>query len=146
MDVNQFIEKCAIWYGDGANGNCPTAEQWERVLTRAPDKSITLVNFFKIRPMAIYESGEQGVTGEQAFSRYSSVSLPAVEQAGGKFLVVGPHQGSFVGSDEDWDVIAVGLYPNVDALIALHANEAYRECYHHRTAACEHQKVFVCAE
>ncbi|MEM1253355.1 MAG: DUF1330 domain-containing protein [Cyanobacteria bacterium P01_H01_bin.21] len=146
MDVNKFAAKFSAWYGDGKDGNCPTAEQWKRVLTQPVDKSITLVNFFKIRPTAIYDSNEQGVTGEEAFSRYSSVSLPAVEQAGGRFLFVGSYQGAFVGTDEDWDVIAVGVYPNLDALIALHTNEAYRECYHHRTAACERQKVFICAE
>lgn len=146
MDVNKFTSKFADWYGDGANGSCPTAKQWERILTRPSDQSITLVNFFKLRPIAIYRSGEQGVTGEEAFSRYASVSLPAMEQAGGKFLFVGSHQGAFVGADEDWDVIAVGSYPNIDALIALHTNEAYQGCYYHRTAACERQKVFVGAE
>ena len=145
MDVNEFTSKFADWYGNGANGNCPTAVQWERVLTRPLDKPITLVNFFKIRPIAIYASGEQGVTGKEAFSHYASVSMPAMEQAGGKFLVVGSYQGSFVGTDEDWDLIAVGAYTNLEALIALHTDKAYRGCYRHRTAACERQKVFVCA-
>ena len=44
-------------------------------------------------------------------------------EAGGEFLFVGPYQGGFLGSEEDWDLVAIGRYPNMQSLIALYADE-----------------------
>lgn len=145
MHVNKLLEDFAANYDDGADGSCPTANQWKRILERPADEPITLINFFKLRPTADYQNGEPDVSGEDAFSRYASVSMPTMERVGGKFLFVGNHQGAFLGEDEDWDIVAIGSYPNLDALVGLYADKGYQHAFHHRTAACERQKVFVCA-
>ncbi len=147
MNVNKVVEEFGIWYGDGMDGSCAQADQWARILQRAPSQSIVLVNFFKLRETAIYDSDHAdsvSVSGQKAFERYSTVSIPAMERAGGTFLLVAPFQGSFVGKEEDWDMLVVGSYPNLEAFLNLHRDEKYRSAYHHRSAACERQKVLVC--
>jgi uncharacterized protein (DUF1330 family) len=67
-----------------------------------------------------------------------------MERVGGAFLLVAPFQASFVGQDEDWDLVAVGRYPNLQAFLDLHRDEGYRAAYRHRTAGCERQKVLIC--
>lgn len=146
MNVNKLTSDFLGWYGDGRDGGCPTAEQWSRLFSRPSDKPVTLINLFKVRDVAQYSDGEAGVSGNDAFSRYSSVSIPTMERVGGKFLFVGPYQGAFLGEEEDWDLVAIGSYPNMESLIALYSDERYRSVCHHRTAACKRQKVFVCGE
>jgi len=146
MDVNQQITQFMEWYGSGSDGNCPTKAQWTRILTRSPEQPLTLINFFEFRDKAAYEDKTVAVSGEQAFSDYAAVSLPAMQRAGGSFLFVGPYQGMFLGEDEDWDLVAIGAYPDVKSFMALYSDELYRQAFHHRTAACKRQKVLICGE
>ena len=137
------------WFGDGADGSAPTRAQWERLLARPEESPVTLVNLFKMRETAHYAEGEpesqaeSPASGQAAFARYSAVSVPALDRVGGRFLSVAPYQGSFLGEEEDWDLVAIGEYPTLRALVDLYSDEAYREAYRHRRAACERQRVFV---
>ncbi len=144
MNVNQLISNFSDWYGSGDDGSSPTPEQWGRVLARPDDQPITMVNLFKLRPQAVYSEGGPDISGADAFNRYSSVSIPAMQRNRGTFLFVGPFQGGFVGTDEDWDLVAVGQYPDMKAFVDMQTDADYRACYHHRTAACVSQRVFFC--
>jgi len=143
MNVNQQVAQFTDWYGSGTDGSCPTAHQWSQILGRPEDRPVTLINFFKLREKADYPEGSGNASGQDAFESYAAVSIPAMQRAGGRFLHVGPFQGMFLGENEDWDVVAIGAYPNLGALTALYSDESYRNAFHHRTAACERQKVLV---
>lgn len=86
---------------------------------------------------------DTNVSGEEAFNRYASVSVPTLERVGGHFLHVGPFAGQFIGEDEDWDIIAIGSYPGRQALVDLYSDEGYRSVFVHRIAACARQKVLM---
>jgi len=144
MNVNQLTTDLVTWYGDGKTGQSPTPEQWRRVLERDPDQSVTLVNLFKFKAVADYGDGYVGEPGNSAFSKYASVSMPTMARVGGSFLYVGPHQGGFIGATADWDLVAIGSYPNLQALVDLYSDEGYRQAFRHRVAACEEQAVFIC--
>lgn len=124
----------------------PTANQWTRLLSVPVDRAITLVNLFAFRDTADYgNSPEPSVTGQDAFGKYAAVSGPALDRVGGRFVHFGGYQGTLVGDDEAWDLVVVGEYPNLDALLALHEDTAYRDAYRHRVAACLRQRVLVSA-
>jgi uncharacterized protein (DUF1330 family) len=142
FDAAQFTD----WYGPGTDGNSPTESQWARILDRQAEKPVTLINFFKLREKADYPDVSISATGQEAFANYASVSVPAMERAGGRFLFVGPFQGNFLGENEDWDIVAIGAYPDLRSLATLYSDEAYRQAFPHRTAACERQKVLVCGD
>jgi uncharacterized protein (DUF1330 family) len=146
MNVNQTSSHFTEWYGAGLDGNSPTQNQWANILGRQADKPVTLINFFKLRKEAQYADGASVVSGEEAFGKYAATSVPTMERVGGKFLFVGPYKGMFLGNDEDWDLVAIGSYPDLNTLVALYSDEGYREAFHHRTAACERQKVIVCGD
>ena len=147
-NIDASIGRLIAWYGDGADGSSPTADQWRHVLERPANSPLTLVNFFKLRERAVYAQDfpnvETACSGRAAFDRYAAVSMPTLEKVGGRFLLVAPFEGMVVGDYEDWDLVAVGAYPNGDALLALFEDADYRACFAHRTAACERQKVFLC--
>jgi len=98
---------------------------------------ITLVNFFKLRTQA-----GQG-TGMQEMMSYAAVSGPTLEKVGGRFVLTGPFEGTFMGEDEDWDLVAIASYPNREALIALHEDAAYRQAWAHRVAGVARQRVMM---
>ena len=135
-------------YGDGAGGAAPTAAQWRHVVERPADGPITLINFFKMRDRADYPEGsgapEAPGSGEEAFARYAEVSVPSLDKVGGKFLLLAPFEASFLGEEEDWDLVAIGSYPNTESLLALYEDPDYRAVFFHRAAACARQKVLIC--
>ncbi len=133
------------FYGEGTDGTSPRPVQWARVLKRDPDRPLTLVNFFKFRTIADYGRPDETVTGKEAFERYAEISIPTMKRVGGSFLLVAPFETTFIGPEETWDLIAVGSYPNQKAFLDLYQDAGYREAFRHRTAACEHQKVFLAA-
>ena len=147
--VEKQIDRLVSWYGDGGNDSSPTRSQWRHIVERPADNAVTLLNFFKLRDQATYAEEIAGVeysgTGQDAFDRYAAVSIPTLEKVGGKFLLVSPFEEMFVGEAEDWDLIAIGAYPNSKALLAMFEDASYRAVFPHRTAACERQKVVVCS-
>jgi len=130
----------AGWYGASAG---PTAAQWRRVLSGAEGTPITLINFFKLRPMAADPDG--AISGMEAMLRYAAVSGPTLAKVGGRFLLTGAFETTLIGEDEDWDLVAIGAYPNRAALLALFDDDAYRAAWAHRVAAIARQRVVIAA-
>ena len=147
QDFEQRADQFVAWYGDGSDGASPTKSQWGYITSRPSDEPVTLINFFKLRDKALYAehvySNDEDRTGQDAFDLYAAVSIPTLEKVGGKFLLVAPFEASFLGVNEDWDLVAIGSYPNNGALLDLFEDTDYRAVFHHRTAACERQKVFI---
>ena len=144
MNVNETLNSLINAYGDGSDGKAPTPAQWRSVLEREPDRSFSLVNFFKFNEMADYGSeDEPDASGSDAFQRYAEVSVPTMQNAGGEFLAVAPFAGSFLGQDQDWDLIAIGKYPNLEAFLSLYMDPGYIQAFKHRRAAVADQHVVV---
>lgn len=141
--INAILKK----WGSGTTG-LPSKDVWNALARCANDQPITLVNFFKMREYASYPTGsakrDDHLSGDEAFQRYAAVSMPSLEQVGGKFLMVAPFGHTFIGDTEDWDVVAIGSYPNPAALLSLFEIDAYHEAYVHRIAACSNQHVSLC--
>ncbi len=133
-DVETQAASLVAHYGEQHG---PTASQWQRMLSGPAGTPITLVNFFKLRP--------GGGEALQAMMRYASVSGPTLERVGGRFLLSGPFEATFMGEDEDWDIVAIASYPDRAALVALHEDEAYRSAWSDRVAAVERQRVVIAA-
>lgn len=132
----------ASWYGETTG---PTAAQWRRVLSGPAGSSITLINFFKLRPVARYAGIDDAPSGMEAMMRYAAVSGPTLAKVGGRFLLTGPFEATFIGEDEKWDLIAIAAYPDRAALLALFDDDAYRAAWAHRVAAVERQRVVIAA-
>ncbi len=143
--MNTAQNQLVSWYGNGQDGSVPTPEQWARILERDEEKGITLINFFKFRESAHYDGRTTDISGSAAFDQYAAVSIPTMERVGGRFLLVAPFEASLIGADEDWDLIAIGAYPNQKAFLDLYSDQDYRSAFKHRSAACLRQKVLIAA-
>ncbi len=144
MNVNEKLASLIDHYGDGSDGTAPLPAQWRCVLERDADTPFALVNFFKFRTQADYGvKVDAEISGAEAFQKYADVSVPSMAEAGGEFLAVAPFSGSFLGEDQDWDLIAIGKYPNLGAFLKLYENPDYIRAFRHRMAAVEQQSVVV---
>ncbi len=138
-------------YGIEGNGVAPTAAEWTAVLKQPEDQAITLINFFKFASQARYTNDNSEtlpMTGQEAFQKYAEVSMPGLAKAGGKFLVTAPYGGTLVAdpqTEEDWDLVVVGFYPNRTSFLALYADADYVNAFEHRKAALAKQKVLFCS-
>lgn len=131
-----------------ASPGLPSQDTWNAIARLPVDQPVTLINFFKMRAKAEYSSSHAdahiGASGQDAFNLYAKVSLPSVEAVGGRFLLVAPFWQTFIGKAEDWDLVAIGTYPDPDALLSLFELDDYRAAYLHRVAACSDQRVSLC--
>lgn len=130
-DVDRRVAELSGWYGSGSG---PDPAQWRRVVAGPAGSPLTLINLFKLRP-----------DGMEAMMRYAAVSGPALERVGGRFLLTGPFEATLIGEDEDWDIVAIGTYPDRAALLALFDDQAYRAAWADRTAAVARQRVIIAA-
>ena len=126
----------------------PSLDVWRQLGDIAPTQAVTLVNFFKFRERAAYPSlpdpQSAEISGREAFDRYAAVSMPCLHKAGGRFLLVAPFGATFIGESEEWDLVAVGAYPQPSAILALFEDPDYQQAYVHRVAACARQSVSLC--
>ena len=88
-------------------------------------------------------SGETLASGNEAFQKYADVSVPAMQDAGGSFLTVSAFAGTMLGAEQDWDLVAIGRYPNLQAFLGLYQNPEYIRAFDYRIAAVASQFVIV---
>lgn len=140
-DLSGRVERLRQQY---ASIGGPAAAQWDHVLSVPEGQPVSLVNLFAFHEVAEYDDpAVSPTTGRAAFDAYAAVSAPALERVGGRFVHFGTHRGNLVGDDEAWDLVVVGEYPDVEAVLALHEDPAYQAAYVHRVAACARQRVLV---
>lgn len=144
MTHRQLADRVGLLRSSYGEIGGPTPGQWDRLLSVPADRPVSLVNLFAFRDTADYgDPREEPRSGREAFDLYAAVSAPALAGVGGRFVHFGSHLGNLVGADETWDLVVVGEYPDVESLVALHEDPAYRDAYRHRVAACSEQRVLI---
>lgn len=100
-------------------------------------KPIIMVNLLKFREVADYGDGRNsGVSGQQAYARYSKAAIPLVWEVGGQVLWFGKVRSTFIAPEgESWDEAALVLYPNRAAFLRMVTSPVYQQAMPHRTAA-----------
>lgn len=122
----------------------PTHEQMQQFGRTAPDDApIVMLNLLKFRASANYgANGPQGLTGKQAYSRYSKAVMPLLFEVGGQPLWMGNARASVIAPEgESWDEVLLVYYPSRAAFMKMVGSDAYQAIMHHRTAALEDSRL-----
>lgn len=139
--MEYHVETLSAMYGEGKN--YPTVNQWKTLIEGDMNQPLTVVNFFKLRPMVELGTIDKPMSGEQSFMKYAETSVPKVSEVGGHFVLRGVVEGDFIGENpEAWDIIAIGQYPRRENFLELLLDEKYKEAFKYRQAAVENQQVF----
>jgi uncharacterized protein (DUF1330 family) len=125
------------------NAQLPTRDQQQGAVLRDDGQPIYMVNLLKFREKAVYADGRvTTLSGREAFEIYGQAMTRMVLEAGGKFVFSGRVRGLLVGSaDENWDQVAIMMYPSFKAMAGITSSPAYAEIHVHRDAGLEGQML-----
>ena len=123
-------------------GDAAAPARWRLLFDPDASGPVALVNRFTLREQAAYPDG-RAATGFEAFMAYAASSVPAVDRAGGRFLVSSPVLTSMFGAPDGTQIVAVGWFPDRGALLAMLRDPEYQAAFAHRRAAVVAESVVV---
>jgi uncharacterized protein (DUF1330 family) len=108
-----------------------------------------MLNLVRYRERATYPNDHDcaalGLTGAEAYARYSTESGPIFRRVGGSVIWSGAPQLVVIGpADEAWDTAFVALYSSAHAFIEMVTDPAYRLAVIHRQAAVATSRLIRC--
>lgn len=116
----------------------PTLEEIDEFARTTPDSAaIVMLNLLRYRDVADYgPTGPKGLTGREAYSRYTKAVLPLAFEVGAHPLWMGRVRAHVIApADELWDEVALMYYPSRSAFVHMVRSDAYQAILKHRTAA-----------
>jgi len=118
------------------NAVVPTPEQIKELAEEGHDRPIYMVNLLKFKEKAEYEDGRATeLTGQEAYGLYGAAVVAHLAKVGGKPVIGGQVTGLRLGEVEElWDVVAIAMYPNRKAMLAMVTDPEYLKSAVHRTA------------
>jgi uncharacterized protein (DUF1330 family) len=142
-DSEALAAELTAFYGDGHG--TPTHAQWRDLVAAEAGGAICVVNFVKLRPQALYpaDAAEAEASGLQAFMRYGAASTPRIQAMGGTMTFGGRQERTFIGDDEDWDIIVTATYPDRRSFVRLFLDPDYRDAFRHRRAAVDRYRAAI---
>lgn len=129
----------------------PTREQFDAFKALPRDTPIMMINLVRYRDHAAYPDGHpyaaEGLTGAEAYRRYSQESAPIFARVGGTILWTGKPETVLTGpSDERWDAAFIARYPNAAAFLEMVTDPDYRAAVINRQAAVLDSRLIRCGE
>jgi uncharacterized protein (DUF1330 family) len=124
-----------------ANAVLPTQAQAAEIFASPEDGPFVMVNLLKFKAKADYGDGkDSGLSGREAYERYSSKMSKLVEKAGGRVLYAGRVVRMMIGTcDPMWDVVGLVEYPSRKAFLSITQTPEFHEIERHRFAGLEGQ-------
>lgn len=121
----------------------PTAEQLEQ-LAGSPDRNpIVMLNLLRFKEQA--DGIDEGVTGAEAYARYSAATQPFLKDVGGRLLMAVQPQQTVIGPEErEWDLVLLVEYPSRAKFLEMATNEEYLKVHAHREAALADSRLIAC--
>ena len=122
----------------------PNPEQLQALAESTDERPIVMVNLLRFKPMA--DGIDEGVTGAEAYGRYSAATEPYLRGVGGRLLSALQPKHSVIGPpDEQWDLILLVEYPSRQKFLEMASNPEYQKIHAHRDAALADSRLIACA-
>ena len=107
---------------------------------RFGEDPVVMVNLIRFRE----EAGEpcEGMTGAEAYGRYSEGTIPFLEGAGARVISALACEEHLIGpADREWDMVIVVEYPSPTAFLTMVQDPGYLEVHRFRAAALEDSRL-----
>ena len=116
----------------------PTPEQMQSLLAAADDQPVVMVNLLRFKATAT--APDEGLSGEDAYRRYSESMVAFIESRGARILFSGRLQGQVIGEGgDDFHMIALVEYPSRREFFAIATDPFVQGINVHRAAGLEGQ-------
>ena len=123
----------------------PTAEQVQELTSAQETGPVLMLNLLKFK--AIADGIDAGVSGAEAYARYSAAAEPFLKAVGGKLrIAVAPAQTVIGPPELEWDLVLVVEYPSRAKFIEMATNPDYLKEHAHREAALADSRLIACSD
>ena len=114
----------------------PNKEQTKGFFEPGGQGPIYMLNLLKFKDKAEYADGrETDLTGAEAYALYGAEVSKILIKLGGGGMFDAKVERLMLGEVEElWDRVAVAMYPNRQAMIAMMQSAEYQAIHHHRDA------------
>ncbi|MGK2932438.1 MAG: DUF1330 domain-containing protein [Solirubrobacterales bacterium] len=120
----------------------PDENQVSKLTESTDENPVVMVNLLKFRE----EAGgiDQGMSGAEAYGKYSMEVQRFLEGVGGKVLTAVASVDSIIGPEEaEWDMTILVQYPNRQAFLKMVTDPGYLAIAGHRTAALADSRLIL---
>jgi uncharacterized protein (DUF1330 family) len=122
----------------------PTQEQIQQ-LVQSPDHGpVVMLNLLRFKDAA--DGIDEGVSGAEAYARYSAGVEPFLNGVGGRVLnAVRPSQSVIGPAEGEWDLVLLVEYPSRAKFIEMATDPEYLKVHAHREAALADSRLIACS-
>ena len=123
----------------------PTQEQIEQLISSDDGGAIVMLNLLRFKDRA--DGIDEGVSGAEAYARYSVATEPFLHGVGGRLLhAIAPRQSVIGPAEPEWDLVLLVQYPSRAKFIEMATNPEYLKVHAHREAALADSRLIACSE
>lgn len=122
----------------------PTAEQLQELAASTDSGPVVMLNLLRFKPQA--DGVDTGVTGAEAYARYSAAAEPFLSAVGGRLRMAARPEHSVIGAAaSEWDLVLLVEYPSRARFLEMATNEDYLKVHAHREAALADSRLIACS-
>jgi uncharacterized protein (DUF1330 family) len=124
----------------------PTPDQVQRLVGAAAEdhQPIVMINLLRFKETADGIHDGEGITGEEAYSRYAAAVAEHLQRVGGRLLLGVRAEESVIGPDAtEWDMVLAVEYPSYGAFLTMTTDPGYLEIHGHRAAALSDSRLIA---
>ncbi len=121
----------------------PNPDQIQALAQSGEEGPVVMLNLLRFKPMA--DGIDEGVSGAEAYARYSVGTEPFLRAVGGRLLTALQPRHSVIGPSEgEWDLILLVEYPSPQKFLEMASNPEYQKVHAHRDAALADSRLIAC--
>lgn len=122
----------------------PTTEQIQELASSDNDGPVVMLNLLRFKDQA--DGIDEGVSGAEAYARYSVGTEPFLRAVGGSLRAAVRTEGSVIGPEEpEWDLVLLVEYPSRKKFLEMAMNPEYLKVHAHREAALSDSRLIACS-
>jgi uncharacterized protein (DUF1330 family) len=122
----------------------PTQEQITELAQSEDEGPLVMLNLLRFKAQA--DGIDEGVSGAEAYARYSAATEPFLHGVGGRVVHALAARQSVVGpADSEWDLVLLVEYPSRKKFLEMAMNPDYLKIHAHREAALSDSRLIACA-
>jgi uncharacterized protein (DUF1330 family) len=123
----------------------PTEQQLAGLMASTDDGPVVMLNLLRFKDRA--DGIDEGVSGAEAYARYSAATEPFLRAVGGRLRAALAAQETIIGPEGgEWDLVLLVEYPSRAKFMEMAADPEYLKIHAHREAALADSRLIPCSD
>lgn len=123
----------------------PSEQQLADLIASTDEGPVVMLNLLRFKEHA--DGVDEGLSGAEAYARYSAATEPFLRAVGGRLRVALQAQQAVIGpEDREWDLVLLVEYPSRAKFMEMAANPEYLKVHAHREAAIADSRLIPCSD